>query len=563
MANPNLTNVGYIETKLLTYVLDEISQNIVRNPANSGYVIKITDITASNLDKTDGVIAQTITLGIVRSGVTRYLAFTIEVIQNNTITLVSDITSVFLEEGDTLFALAGKVDTVAISVNFQILSEAAFTYSNLVSRLVSSSYDVLFTGSSFTIRLKAGGHPTNASYAYTITGVSSAQINNAPLSGFIGPNASITFNTTSSTAATFVFNISSLSISVSVSLTTYNFAFTSFTFTSANLTGQNGPTLAQCLQAYNTVNNPWLNNTAFFNVTSQGIQEFTVPQTASYRISARGGDGGVFPGTTTTVNKAFPGAGALVSGTFFISKDTKLYIVVGQRPSSDAGQSNINGSAGGGGTFVYGGTTPTSSIGDDAFLYMAAGGGGGTGHGANVPTTTGGNGKGGSSTTNSRESLPGESFGINPRLGNGSTGNQGIGLGGNGGGNNSLGGSGGGTGWKGVGQSYQGPGGIAYQGFGGQRFQGGGNTVDGPNLYGGWGGGGGSDGNGNGGGGGGGYTGGGAGNGYGGTGYSSWGGGGGGGSFVNGAAVEPARNQGSDGINVIDVQNGFVQILKI
>lgn len=557
MANPNLTNIAYIETKSISYVLDEISQTIVRNPAASNYLIKIVDITASNLNELEGVIEESVTLGIVRSGVIRYLAYTVGVTQDNTITLVSDITAIFLEEGDSLIAFAGTVDTVALNVNFQILSENAFTYSNLISRLVSSKYDVANNGDSFTIKFKASGHPVGSSYAYSISGVTSAQINGASLTGTISPNGTILYQTSGSTVTNFVFSIPSLSISVTVNLSAANFYFTSFTFTNANVIGQNGPTLAQCLSAYDTVNYPWLTNTNNFNVTVQGIQEFTVPQTANYRITARGGDGGIFSGTYAFAGYA--GAGALVSGTFSLTKDTKLYIVVGQRPSSATQQTANFGSAGGGGTFVYTGSTPTSGIGQDANLYLVAGGGGGTGHGSS--NTTGGNGKGGSATTNSRESTSGENFGINARIGNGSTGNQGIGFGGNGGGNSVYGGSGGGTGWKGNGQDYQF--GTSFRGFGGQRFQGGGNSNDGPDLYGGWGGGGGSDGNGNAGGGGGGYTGGGAGNGYGGSGFTAWGGGGGGGSFIRSGAVEPSSSNGADGINVTDAANGFVQILKI
>ena len=44
------------------------------------------------------------------------------------------------------------------------------------------------------------------------------------------------------------------------------YSFTSFTFTAAGVFGQTGSTRATYLASYNTAANPWLNDTAFFNV---------------------------------------------------------------------------------------------------------------------------------------------------------------------------------------------------------------------------------------------------------------------------------------------------------
>ena len=331
--------------------------------------------------------------------------------------------------------------------------------------------------------------------------------------------------------------------------------FTSFTFTAAGVFGQTGSTRATYLASYNTVANPWLNNTAYYNVITQGIQEWTVPATGTYRIAALGASGGIHDGTFFP---SFPGAGAAIQADVSLTIGEIIYIVVGQKPSSTNPGIGYNGSGGGGGTFLYTGASATAGIGG-AGLIMVAGGGGGTGHGnGNGPPITGGNGKGGSSTTNSNEASLNETFGVNSRQGAGSAGNNGLSLGGNqtttATGNN---GSGGGTGWTGDGDDY------SITATGGERFTGG-VSSDGSVMFGGWGGGGGSDGAGNAGGGGGGYTGGGAGQGYQSvTAGLAWGGGGGGGSFIIAGATNTSMTAGLSGINYVDTTNGSVTITKL
>lgn len=568
MANPNLTLAEYIESRKVAYRLDEISQNIIINPPSSGYVIKVTNLICSNVDSLEGNVEQNVTVGIIRGASTIYLAYTVGVTQNNSITIINDITSIFLNEGDTLFAYAGSLDKVALNVTFQIYSQNPFTYTNTIKRVYSDQSQVGYTGATFAIHFKTDGYAQGTTFPYSISGVSSSDISNASLTGNIAVNTLLNFTTSASTTKTFVFSIPALGISASVSFITSLYVFSSFTFTSPKK-GAVGPTREELLSSYNTSANPWLLNTSFFNVTEQGIQEWTVPATGSYRISAVGGSGGQFGGSNTDF-RGFPGAGGNAAATFSLNSGQKLYLVVGQCPSSTVGQSTpFRGSAGGGGSFVYKGTTPTSDIGIDASLLIVAGGGGGTGHGSS--NTTGGNGQGGSGSTSSAESSANSSFGINARTGAGSAGNLGVGFGGRGTPTYSanIGGSGGGSGWKGAGQNNQ-SGNTSGAGYGGgtlagglsgsalDRFRGGQNSQDGETMYGGWGGGGGSDGSGNAGGGGGGYTGGGAGNGYDGA---KWGGGGGGGSYASGS--EPATSAGASGINFINAVNGQISISRI
>jgi hypothetical protein len=352
------------------------------------------------------------------------------------------------------------------------------------------------------------------------------------------------------------------------------YSFSSFTFTAAGTFGNTGPTQATLLNSYDTAQFSWLTDTSFYKVETEGIQEWTVPVNGIYRIETVGASGGIHSGD---YYPGFPGAGAKVQADISLTGGEKIYIVVGQKPSSAEsvyanGLANVpsaispvvprddndddyvpvyNGSAGGGGTFLYRGNSALAGIGG-AGLLMVAGGGGGTGHGDFGGFA--GNGKGGSSTTDSNESARGETFGVNSRQTNGSAGNLGISLGGRVSTVDGNLGGGGGAGWTGDGESQSND-----SGRGGTRFVGG-TSEDGAFMYGGFGGGGGSGGSGNSGGGGGGYTGGGGGNGYDGT---KFGGGGGGGSFVIPIATNIVMTEGAGGIDYADTSNGFVVITRL
>lgn len=151
--------------------------------------------------------------------------------------------------------------------------------------------------------------------------------------------------------------------------------FTTFTFTNAGATGRNGPTNAQLLGAYSS-SAPWVTTPTYFTASTQGIQIWTVPQTATYRLTVAGAAGGNSPTITSTSllpnGTGSGGFGAYIVTDIPLVQSQKLAIVVGQRGGnkfSGSGAALLNGGAGGGGTFVY----DSSSI----TYYVAAGGGGG------------------------------------------------------------------------------------------------------------------------------------------------------------------------------------------
>ena len=148
----------------------------------------------------------------------------------------------------------------------------------------------------------------------------------------------------------------------------YNFG-TTFTFTNAGATGQNGPNLAQVRAAYSP---SWTDDTNFLNVNNDsgitnGFQLWTVPEDATYRITAAGARGGQSGG-------AGGGGGAYARGDFTFTEGTKLYLIVGQQGEDGQGASapSTSYAAGGGGgaSWVISQNKNT--------LYVVGGGGGGS-----------------------------------------------------------------------------------------------------------------------------------------------------------------------------------------
>ncbi|VVB78204.1 Concanavalin A-like lectin/glucanases superfamily protein [uncultured archaeon] len=135
------------------------------------------------------------------------------------------------------------------------------------------------------------------------------------------------------------------------SLTLYN-------FTTCGKTGRLGPNQSQCNSIYLGTS---LEGQVFVN---NGIQNWTVPATGTYRIEVRGANGG--NNTFQNLDKS-PGRGAVLSGDFVLQKGEVIKILVGQ----DGGNKTSDGGGGGGG-----GTFVVRSNNDPLVI---AGGGGGVG----------------------------------------------------------------------------------------------------------------------------------------------------------------------------------------
>jgi hypothetical protein len=127
-------------------------------------------------------------------------------------------------------------------------------------------------------------------------------------------------------------------------------------FTNAGATGRLGPSQAQVDANYS-------GSTLAGKVTinTQGIQEWIVPSSGTYRIEAFGAQGG--SGTVAG------GLGARMQGDFALEKDNSFKIIVGQQPAFNSPTK----AGGGGGTFVV--KFPFDAV---AGALVIAGGGGGS-----------------------------------------------------------------------------------------------------------------------------------------------------------------------------------------
>lgn len=164
------------------------------------------------------------------------------------------------------------------------------------------------------------------------------------------------------------------------------YAFTSHTFTACGATGRTGPTTLNCTSSYSSAT--WASNTSYFN-TSSGIQLWTVPSTASYRITAYGARGGT---TGNGTNAGGKGVRAIAELT--LTQGEIISILVGQ---SALDNSSTQGSAGGGGgTFVVNASnTP----------LVVAGGGGGAAFASSTGTPTGMDANASNSGTAARDGI--------------------------------------------------------------------------------------------------------------------------------------------------------------
>jgi hypothetical protein len=154
---------------------------------------------------------------------------------------------------------------------------------------------------------------------------------------------------------------SSATTSAAVAVTLlYTFTGT-LTFTPNGSTGRLGPTLSQCRTAYSSFGS-WVNDSLYFNMTTQGYQLWTVPATRSYVIYCAGANSYKGASSINSTGKIFQ-----FSQTLTINH--VIAIVVGQSGQTSSSTCGHTYASGGGGSFIYNVTTST--------LLAACGGGGG------------------------------------------------------------------------------------------------------------------------------------------------------------------------------------------
>ena len=142
--------------------------------------------------------------------------------------------------------------------------------------------------------------------------------------------------------------------------TCFLYTFSTHDFTTCGVSGRTGPGLSNCQSTYSTTDN-WDEDSNYLSMTVNGIQRWTAPATASYRIAATGAAG------QDNGNSHTGGAGATIQGEFDLTQGDIIDILVGQKGTSNTQHGNENG--GGGGSFVVVNSTNSP-------LVVAGGGGG-------------------------------------------------------------------------------------------------------------------------------------------------------------------------------------------
>ncbi|MDD2745871.1 MAG: hypothetical protein PHU93_05010, partial [Candidatus Gracilibacteria bacterium] len=157
------------------------------------------------------------------------------------------------------------------------------------------------------------------------------------------------------------------------------YTFTSHTFTNCGQVGGTGPSLANCRSSYGG-GVAWAQDTTnnYLNMSTNGIQLWTVPSTGTYTIDTYGAKGGA--------GSFIGGNGTRMKGDFDLTRGQIIKILVGQ-----IGGNYSYTAGGGGGTFI--------STSANIPLIIAGGGGGGGNSGGNgfaaTTATSGVTGNGG------------------------------------------------------------------------------------------------------------------------------------------------------------------------
>jgi hypothetical protein len=119
MAAPNLKNPTTIVGKTARYLVTTSLASALSNGAASNKVLKINSIFCSNINGTN---AADISVSIFNGTTDRYIAFTISVPADATQVLSTKETYFYLEEGDSIRALASATNSLTLIIGYEEIS---------------------------------------------------------------------------------------------------------------------------------------------------------------------------------------------------------------------------------------------------------------------------------------------------------------------------------------------------------------------------------------------------------------------------------------------------------
>lgn len=118
MTAPNMINTATVTGKTAFANLTTVSANVITNSSGSGTVVKLNHVTMANYSSS----AVTGNVIINRSGVTYYIAGTINIPGNSTLTVMAKDNMTYLEEGDVLQSYVGANASVHMTASYEIAS---------------------------------------------------------------------------------------------------------------------------------------------------------------------------------------------------------------------------------------------------------------------------------------------------------------------------------------------------------------------------------------------------------------------------------------------------------
>lgn len=119
MAAPNLKAPTTITGKTARYAVTTSLAAALSNAAASGKVLKINSIFCANVD---GVNAADISVSVYNGTTDHYIAFTISVFADSTQILSTKETYFYLEEGDSIRALASAAGDLMLVIGYEEIS---------------------------------------------------------------------------------------------------------------------------------------------------------------------------------------------------------------------------------------------------------------------------------------------------------------------------------------------------------------------------------------------------------------------------------------------------------
>jgi hypothetical protein len=237
MANPNLTETSASKLFFTAFDLQTTAIEIVKNVASSNQLFLVESIRVKNQSTTNN---RKTTIFVRRSSQDFNIAKNVLVEQRSTIEIITSQTPVYLLEGDSIYASAEVSNLLEVLVSYKVLSTGSVDHNrDIVFLSVPTSAHV---NSTLTVNLITSNVSNGTSYSYSISGVTSADLNGAALSGNITVNsgvASIAFLIQSSAnGKTMTFSLPSLgqSTNTSISASAVINGGTESTYTSGGLT---------------------------------------------------------------------------------------------------------------------------------------------------------------------------------------------------------------------------------------------------------------------------------------------------------------------------------------